>query len=294
MALNMETPLVPSQQRMEGQGMREALGDDQGAQADLRITDRCGPCLSKALFGVCCWNPLAWAGCLTKLDQNEQRAVLYWGVYTGTLQEPGIHCLNPCGREYREMSSKCSTMELKDIKVVDGKGNPVIISGVVTYFLTSAKKACVDVERPAQYITLQASATLKQVASQYSYTSTSGEPSLQTGGSLISGELIRLLQEKTSFTGAQILNFEIVDLSYAPEIAQVMLARQQAEALVEARRLFVGAAVDMVNHAVVQLESKGLTLSDSARENITGNLLTVVCSHTPASPTIPLSSSGSQ
>jgi len=82
----------------------------------------------------------------------------------------------------------------------------------------------------------------------------------------LSSELVRLLQHKVSIAGATVHNFELVDLSYAPEIAQVMLVKQQAEALVEARRLIVGAAVDMVQQAVGQLESKGTNLSDGAAE----------------------------
>merc|ERR1712176_1553404 len=106
-----------------------------------------------------------------------------------------------------------------------------------------------------------------------------GQPSLQTEGANISVELIRTLQEKTTITGACIINFELVDLSYAPEIAQVMLVKQQAEALVEARRLIVSAAVEMSQQAVAQLQASGPALSDSARETLTTNLLSVICSH---------------
>lgn len=251
-------------------------------------SSRSGPCLSKSLFCVCCWNPFAWAGCCNKVDQNEQKAVLYWGRYAGTLAEPGMYCLNPCGRETRTASTKCNTLELKDIKVVDAKGNPVVISGVVTYKIISARKACVDVEKPEYFIRLQATTALKQVASRYPYGAPPGQPSLQTECSGISAELARALQEKTDIAGALILSFELVDLSYAPEIAQVMLVRQQAESLVEARRLIVSSAVDMAQQAVAQLEAGGNGLSEQAKERITSTLLAVICSHSAATPTIPL------
>jgi regulator of protease activity HflC (stomatin/prohibitin superfamily) len=255
---------------------------------DVALTDV--PHLSKFLFCVCCPNPLAWAASITKVDQNEQQAVLYWGQYMGSLTEPGLHCTNPCGRELRKVSTKSCTLELKDIKVVDARGNPVIISGVVTYKLNSAKRACVDVEAPTTFITLQATTSMKQVASRYPYVSRAGEPSLQTEGASISAELIRSLQEKAAITGAHIMNFELVDLSYAPEIAQVMLVKQQAEALVEARRLIVGSAVTMTQDAVAQLEAKGQKLSDNAKETLTTNLLAVICSHQPAVPTVSMAS----
>merc|ERR1712048_892781 len=139
-------------------------------------------------------------GC-TKVDQNEQKAVLYWGKYMGSLKEPGIYCINPWGREMRAASTKYDTLELKDIKVVDSKGNPVIISGVVTYALTSARKACVDVENPHNYVRLQATTAMKQVASKYPYTAQIGSPSLQTEGLAISSELVVTLQKKTMIAG---------------------------------------------------------------------------------------------
>jgi len=259
-------------------------------ERDPPLRDSCGPSLSKAGMCVCFWNPICWLGFCTKLNQNDQAAVMYWGKFEGTLQEPGLYCVNPIGRELRTISTRRATLELKDIKVLDAKGNPVIISGVVTYSITSAKKACVDVEMPNEFIRLQATTAMKQVASRYPYSAPLGQASLQTETTEISAELVRVLQSKTSVTGAQVFNFELVDLSYAPEIAQVMLVRQQAEALVEARRLIVGASVDMTQQALSQLEAKGSNLSDSTRERIISNLLTVICSHNPATPTVPLQS----
>jgi len=257
-------------------------------EPDPELHDSCGPCLSKAGMCVCFWNPICWLGFCTKLNQSDQAAVMYWGKYERTLREPGLCCVNPIGRELRTTSTRRATLELKDIKVLDAKGNPVIISGVVTYAITSAKKACVDVERPNEFIRLQATTAMKQVASRYPYSAPVGQASLQTETQDISAELVRVLQSKTSITGAQVFNFELVDLSYAPEIAQVMLVRQQAEALVEARRLIVGASVGMAQQAVAQLEAKGSNLSDSSKERIVSNLLTVICSHNPATPTVPL------
>ena len=152
---------------------------------------------------------------------------------------------------------------VQSVKVLDAKGNPVVLKAVVTYYATSAKKATIDVENPfpsavdnapvlqasgdqpilkvmgGSFLELQAAAVLKQVASRFPYEAAPGLPSLQTEGAEIALELRHLLQERTGMTGACIVSFDLIDLSYAPEIAQAMLVRQQAEALVDARRLIV-------------------------------------------------------
>ena len=150
---------------------------------------------------------------------------------------------------------------VQSVKVLDAKGNPVVLKAVVTYYATSAKKATIDVENPFpsgdnapvlqagnkrlfkvmgnSFLELQAAAVLKQVASRFPYEAAPGLPSLQTEGAEIALELRHLLQERTGMTGACIVSFDLIDLSYAPEIAQAMLVRQQAEALVDARRLIV-------------------------------------------------------
>mmetsp|Transcript_54004 Transcript_54004/g.152167 ORF Transcript_54004/g.152167 Transcript_54004/m.152167 type:complete len:283 (+) Transcript_54004:76-924(+) len=280
----MNAPLVvPTQEMMTVGGPQARDGPLPDPPAQLA-----GPPLSVGLFCLCCPNPLAWAGCCTKVETNSQQAVLYWGRYSGTISEPGMHCLNPCGRDLRGVSTRYTTLELKDIKVVDARGNPIIISGVITYAMTSAKKACVDVDRPHDYLKLQATTVMKQVAGTYPYGAAPGQPSLQTASDAIRAELTHALQEKATITGAHIHNFEFVDLSYAPEIAQVMLAKQQAEALVEARRLIVGAAVDMSQQVVRQLDEQGMNMTNESKERITTNLLAVICSHNAPTPTIPL------
>lgn len=277
--------MPPQEQHMLSAG---AMGQQAPIVLFDPAPDKCGPPLSMAVCCLCSWNPATYAGGCVKVNQNEQKAVMYWGKYSGTMSEPGMYCTNPCGRELRSVSTKCTTMELKDIKVVDQRGNPVIISGVITFRNTSAFRACIEVENPLYYVMQQGTTALKQVASRYPYSAPAGQPSLQSECAGISAELVRVLQEKTSITGAQILSFELVDFAYAPEIAQAMLVKQQAESLVEARRLIVGAAVDMAQTAVAQLESNGEGLSAEAKERITSTLLAVICSHSSAVPTIPV------
>jgi len=257
------------------------------------------PFLSQALSCIFC--PLvctfACGGCF-QLSERQHAAVLYFGKYVGSVQEPGVHFLLPCGRELRTMSTATRTMDMKDLKIVDLRGNPVIVSAVVTFEATSARKARVDVQNPwpnatwapytvsGTYLQLQAQAVLKQVTSQFPYEAPPGYPSLQTEGSHITEMLVKSLQERVAVTGAKILSFDLVDLSYAPEIAAHMLVRQQAAALVDARRLIVEAAVDMTHTAIESLEAKGRPIDEETKNSIASNLLTVICSNESVKPVV--------
>ena len=241
---------------------------------------------------------LQCAGCFT-LKEKEQAAVLYFGKYTGTVSEPGVHFLNPFCMEMRTVSTAMRTMDMKNLKVVDSRGNPVIVSAVVTFEATSARKARIDVNNPwpgatwqphvlaGTFLQLQAQAVLKQVTSKFPYEAPEGEPSLQTEGKHITELLVNKLQHRVDVAGAKILSFDLVDLSYAPEIAQSMLLRQQAAALVDARKLIVQAAVDMTHDAIETMHSqKGRSLSVETEDRIITNLMTVICSHEGVTPTV--------
>lgn len=237
---------------------------------------------------------------IRQLNPNEQAAALFWGEYKGTLSEPGLYLLNPFGLQLRTISTKRNTLQLKDVKVLDARGNPVVISGVVTFVGTSAKKATIDVDRPwpmgfvvreETFLELQAAAVLKRVASRFPYEAPAGQPSLQSEGVSIADQLREQLQDKVAVTGARIYSFDLVDLSYAPEIASVMLVRQQAEALVDARRVIVSAAVDMTREAVSSLRSSSTEpLDERTCQQVTTNLLTVICSGSAAVPTVSMGS----
>jgi len=260
--------------------------------------------ISVSLAQVVCLPCFVLGGCgCFQLAEKTETAVLYFGKYVGSVTSPGIHFLPPIFRELRNISTATRTMDMKDLKVVDSRGNPVIVSAVVTFVATSARKARIEVNNPwpnaswqrgvtsGTYLQLQAQAVLKQVTSQFPYEAPNGEPSLQTEGSHITEMLVRKLQDRVLVTGAKILSFDLVDLSYSPEIAQSMLLRQQAEALVDARRLIVEAAVDMTHSAVESLQTKRGNLgqeplSKDAVERISSNLLTVVCSNEAVTPMV--------
>ena len=237
--------------------------------------------------------------CCACVSENEQWALLYFGKYEGTLDQPGCHCLNHLGLQVRKISTKQRSMQLSQAKVLDAKGNPVVVNAAITFVGTSARKATVDVENPwpdsmqgagehqqSSFLELQASAVLKHVCSRYPYEAPAGEHSLQTEGEQLAKELKLRLQERVEVTGAKILSYDLLDLSYAPEIAQLMQARQQASAFIDARRLIVQAAVDMASSAVEQLKQRGVNVSGPTANQITSNLLTVICSNQSAQPVV--------
>jgi regulator of protease activity HflC (stomatin/prohibitin superfamily) len=271
---------------------------------DPRINTTFPGCVDAPLisrFLTCVFSPVIYTiggcGCF-EIPERTHAAVLYYGKYTGTVQEPGIHFLLPCGLALRTISTATRNMDMKDLKVVDLRGNPVIVSAVVAFEATSARRARVDVENPwpraswnpgvtsGTYLQLQAQAVLKQVVSQFPYEAPLGQPSLQTEGTHITEMLIKSLQSRVKVTGAKIISFDLVDLSYAPEIAAHMLVRQQAAALVDARALIVDAAVDMTHSAIEKLEAKGRSIDDATKNNIVTNLLTVICSNEAVKPVV--------
>mmetsp|Transcript_75178 Transcript_75178/g.190117 ORF Transcript_75178/g.190117 Transcript_75178/m.190117 type:complete len:572 (-) Transcript_75178:42-1757(-) len=273
-------------------------GTASSADREVSVVSKVFPnILSSALCSITA--PCSVLNGIKQLNPNEHAAILYWGEYKGTMTDPGLYYLNPCGLQMWKISTKTQTLQLKDIKVLDARGNPVVISGVVTFAGTSAKKATIDVDHPwpgsggggkESFLELQAAAVLKRVASRFPYEAPEGKPSLQSEGGNISSELRQLLQEKVAITGACIHSFDLVDLSYAPEIAQVMLVRQQAEALVDARRVIVSAAVDMTKDAVGSLRSSGEPMDEQTCKQVTTNLLTVICSGAAATPTVTMNS----
>mmetsp|Transcript_74474 Transcript_74474/g.125427 ORF Transcript_74474/g.125427 Transcript_74474/m.125427 type:complete len:310 (+) Transcript_74474:51-980(+) len=296
---------LPHPQEMEDCPKDQDLTPDPKPQ----FCDYVCPNLLSGALGVLCL-PLTLLGGITQINAKQHAAMLYYGKYVGSLQEPGLYCLNPCGLELRRVGTALNTLNMQSVKVLDAKGNPVVLKAVVTYYATSAKKATIDVENPfpsavdnapvlqasgdqpilkvmgGSFLELQAAAVLKQVASRFPYEAAPGLPSLQTEGAEIALELRHLLQERTGMTGACIVSFDLIDLSYAPEIAQAMLVRQQAEALVDARRLIVQAAVEMTSSAVENMKNTGANIDEQTQQQITTNLLTVICSGASATPTI--------
>jgi regulator of protease activity HflC (stomatin/prohibitin superfamily) len=265
-----------------------------------------GPVRAKAVndteagTSLCCPSGLAcfmstvcfcgWCCACTTLNERTESVLLSFGKYTGVLREPGCYCLNPCGISSRMISTARGAIDLISVKVADFKGNPLVVSGVVTYQIVNARKAALEVSNVREYIQTQGLAVMKRIASMFPYEGRDGEQSLKTEQGNLRKQMCTLLQERVEPAGVQVLNFELTDLAYAPEIAQAMLIRQQAEAMVDARKIIVQGAVTIAMGAIQGLQEKGVKLSKEEEARMVSNLLVVICGDAKVQPTVNVSS----
>lgn len=228
------------------------------------------------------------------VNPREEVVVLSFGRYITTHRREGINWMHPVGRALRRVSTQDATLDVPASTVVDRNGNPIHISAVVVYKITESKKAALDVEDPHRFLTDQAGAVIKRVSSEFPYESEhTDEPCLKKENQVITEALIRELQEAVDVAGIQIQMVRFNDLTYSPEIAQAMLMRQQALALIDARKTIVDGAVQIVRDAVTQLDDEGLPLEPARQQELVANLLVVLCSGEHAQPTIQVQASSS-
>jgi regulator of protease activity HflC (stomatin/prohibitin superfamily) len=209
--------------------------------------------------------------------------VLFFGRLVKVVTKPGIHYYSFFGRSLIRVPTKTQTLDFKKTTVVDANGNPISVAGVVTYRFRETVKTAFDVIDPDGFVQRQALAVLKQVCSRYPYESQDGH-SLQNEAVTVGRELCSLLQERTAISGAQIISYELADLQYAPEIAAGMLVRQQAAALISARKLVVEGAVSIVTSATEKLAEAGHELDRRERARLTSTLLAVICGEASVKP----------
>lgn len=228
--------------------------------------------------------PLTVLGSWVVVAPQEVKLILFWGTLNRVLTQPGLSFINLWGRRVITISTKRQAIELHKTTVADLNGNPIIIAAICTYEVTDAVKAALSVEDYQVYIRSQAIAVLKQVASKHPYESPDGH-CLKAEAQLVGEEMVAALQTKVDSAGVRIIAFELSDLSYAPEIAQSMLVRQQAQALIGARRIVVEGAVEIANDAMQQLTQRGFRISEEHQAKIVGNLLAIICGEAKVQPT---------
>jgi regulator of protease activity HflC (stomatin/prohibitin superfamily) len=223
---------------------------------------------------------------------REEVVVLSFGKYMTTHKKPGINYMHPVGRELRRISTKETTIDIPLSTVVEKNGNPIHISAVVVYHVVDSQKAALDVENHHTFLTDQAGAVVKRVASGFPYESADGsEPCLKKENEVIAEAFRAELQEAADVAGIKVVSVRLNDLTYAPEIAQAMLMRQQAMALIDARKTIVDGAVLIVRDGVTQLAEAGYELSQTRTEELVANLLVVLCSGDHAQPMIQVQAS---
>ena len=212
------------------------------------------------------------------VNPREEVVVLRFGKFVTTLRQQGICWIHPVGRALHRIPTRDMTLDIHTTTVLERNGNPIQISAVVVYRVEDTYKAALEVESYRKFIEDQAGAVVKRCSSQFSYESADhSEPCLKVESDEVTQSFVKELQEAVNAAGIRVLCVRLNDLTYAPEIAQAMLMRQQALALIDARKTIVEGAVEIVRDAVSQLAAAELHMSDSERETLVSNLLLVIC-----------------
>lgn len=228
--------------------------------------------------------PITLLGSWVVVHPQEEKLILMWGKLDKILKRPCLMFVNLWGRKIITISTKQQTIEIPKSVVADANANPIITAAICTFKVVDSEKAAFDVEDYLSFVKSQAIAVLKQVASKYPYESNTGH-SLKDETSEIGKEMVDVLTRKVAAAGVEVISFEISDLSYAPEIAQAMLVRQQAQALVDARKIVVEGAVEIVNDAMDHLKQREIEIDRAHQSKIVGNLLAIICGEAKVQPT---------
>jgi regulator of protease activity HflC (stomatin/prohibitin superfamily) len=230
--------------------------------------------------------PCVWLGGCKTLNESEGMVFLVNGKLAAIRREPGLFCLNPCCTKSIVVSTRQTSLDLPMSKIIDKKGNPINISAMLNYRIKNIVRASLEVMNVHAFVANAATAILKNVASNYSYETNDGSPSLKTHSHDIGEEMVRALQERVEVAGVRIVDMLLNELSYAPEIAAAMLQRQQAEALVEARTLIVHGAVEIARNASQQLAASGIEMNPQEKARMVSNLICVICGDSHVQPTM--------
>ena len=251
---------------------------------------------------------IMWCGHLL-LEPNEARVATWFGKYAGTFSQTGFYWINPFYGT-KKVSLRARNLDAEPIKVNDKTGNPVMIGLVLVWKLKDTYKALFEVDTQTmasvqgqvgtdmrsvmnaleRFVRVQSDAALRQVAGQYAYDdedNKSHELTLRGGGDEINDQLEEKLNERLALAGIEVVEARINYLAYAPEIAAVMLRRQQASAIITAREKIVEGAVSMVKMALDKLSSEEIVeLDDDKKAAMVSNLLVVLCGDDSAQPVV--------
>ena len=243
-------------------------------------------------------------------EPNEARVMVFFGKYEGTFKRTGFYWVNPFMNK-KKLSLRARNLDVEPIKVNDKIGNPVLIGLVLVWKLKDTYKAMFEIDAQTMaekgngqvsvtvagrmnafeaFVRVQSDAALRQVAGEYAYDDNEhdkNELTLRGGGEEINNQLEHQLNERLAMAGMEVVEARINYLAYAPEIAAVMLRRQQASAIITAREKIVEGAVSMVKMALDKLsEEEIVQLDEEKKAAMVSNLLVVLCADEPAQPVI--------
>ncbi len=224
---------------------------------------------------------------LFMVNPNEGRVLQLFGKYVGTAKMEGLRWANPFYSK-RRISLRVRNFETNRLKVNDIDGNPIEIAAIVVWKVVDTAEACFQVDAYEQFVAIQSESAVRTLATQHPYESHSEEKvSLRGHTATISDQLRQEIDQRLEKAGVEVLESRISHLAYAPEIAEAMLRRQQAGAIIAARTLIVEGAVSMVEMALQQLSAKKIIEFDDERKAaMISNLLVVLCGETNTQPVI--------
>ncbi len=226
------------------------------------------------------------AGGLTPVAPGEARVVQLLGRYAGTIRAQGLQWVSPVTKRHK-ISTRVRNHETGLAKVNDAEGNPIEIAAVVVWQVADTAKALFGVDNFTTFVAIQAETAVRRVAGSYPYDSHDGKMSLLQNAQEITAALVAEIADRVRPAGVEIVEARLTRLAYAPEIATVMLRRQQAGAVVAARQRIVDGAVGMVEAALERLSSDGaVELDEERKATMVSNLLVVLCSEHPTQPVI--------
>ena len=265
------------------------------------------PCIiNAAVWGI--WFFIMIAGFFSQ-EPGETRVMVFFGKYKGTFSETGFFWVNPF-MDKKKLSLRARNLDSEPIKVNDKVGNPIMIGLVLVWKLKDTYKAMFEIDSQTlaqksadgmtnvvgrmkafeDFVRVQSDAALRQVAGHYAYDETGTETeelTLRSGGEEINERLEQQLNERLDMAGIEVVEARINYLAYAPEIAAVMLRRQQAGAIISAREKIVEGAVSMVKMAIDKLEAeKVVDMDEKAKATMVSNLMVVLCSEESAQPVV--------
>jgi regulator of protease activity HflC (stomatin/prohibitin superfamily) len=227
------------------------------------------------------------ASSIVIVPPGQSRVVQFFGTYVGTVRRPGFWCVWPLAVR-RAVSIRVRNFETNRLKVNDADGNPVEIAAIVVWQVADTARAVYAVDDYPAFVSIQSESALRHVAMGHPYEDTQGGgTSLRGSTDAVADQLAREVAERVAIAGVEVVEVRISHLAYAAEIAQAMLRRQQANAVVAARSLIVEGAVGMVEMALSRLAQTGVVELDEERTaSMVSNLMVVLCGDQPPSPVV--------
>ena len=224
---------------------------------------------------------------LTIITPGTTKVIQFFGRYIGTVRTPGLRLTLPLTTRKR-VSVRVANFETNELKVNDADGNPINIAAIVVWQVSDTAKAVFGIEDYTDFVRVQAESALRHVAMAHPYDhADAGEITLRGEPERVSTEIAQEVAARVAIAGIEVLEARISNLAYAPEIAQAMLQRQQASAIIAARELIVQGAVGMVEKALADLERDSVVALDEERKAaMVSNLLVVLCGDSRATPVV--------